>query len=59
MRLNKFIAEASGKSRREADDLIMSGRITINGKTADLGARVDDNDSVKLDKSPLKTSWLR
>ncbi len=54
MRLNKFIAEASGKSRREADDLIMSGRITINGKTADLGARVDDNDSVKLDKSPLK-----
>ena len=54
MRLNKFIAEASGKSRREADDLIVSGRVTINGKTADLGARVESNDLVKLDKSPLK-----
>ena len=37
MRLNKFIASATGKSRREADDLIAAGRIRVNGEVARLG----------------------
>ena len=40
VRLNKFLAESLGISRREADDLISGGKILINGKVALLGARV-------------------
>ena len=40
IRLNKFLAERLGVSRREADDLISAGKITIDGKPASLGARV-------------------
>ena len=41
IRLNKFLAERLGLSRREADDIIASGRVTIDGKPAILGAHVD------------------
>lgn len=41
MRLNKFLAERLGISRREADDLIAAGKISVNGHRATLGERVD------------------
>ena len=41
IRLNKFLAERLGTSRREADELIAGGKITVGGKTATLGARVN------------------
>lgn len=44
MRLNKFIAHATGISRREADELIRTGNVVVNGKAADLGCDVDPND---------------
>ena len=40
LRLNKFLAEQLGLSRREADVAIQSGRVTINGKPAVLGQRL-------------------
>lgn len=40
VRLNKFLAERLGISRREADDAIAAGKVTIDGKKADLGARI-------------------
>ena len=46
IRLNKFLAERLGVSRREADDLIASGRVLVNEKPAVLGARIDKNDKV-------------
>jgi len=42
MRLNKFIARATGKSRREADDLIEAGRVSINGEVAPIGFVIPD-----------------
>jgi pseudouridine synthase len=42
MRLNKFIASATGKSRREADRLIIEGRVKIDGKVAKLGQVLTD-----------------
>lgn len=39
-RLNKFISNSGYCSRREADRIIESGNVTINGKRAELGARV-------------------
>ena len=41
IRLNKFLAERIGVSRREADELISKGLITINGRVAKLGDRID------------------
>jgi 23S rRNA pseudouridine2604 synthase len=52
--LNKFISETGFCSRREADKLIETGRVTINGKEARKGNRVLENDLVKIDGQPLK-----
>ncbi|MBI1224328.1 MAG: 23S rRNA pseudouridine(2604) synthase RluF [Bacteroidetes bacterium] len=53
--LNKFISDTGFCSRREADKLIKDGRVTINGVIAVLGNRVGENDTVLVDKKPLKT----
>ncbi len=46
LRLNKFLAERLGLSRRQADDVIASGKVTVDRKTAVLGARIDKNAKV-------------
>jgi len=46
LRLNKHLALQLGVSRREADDLIDRGRVTINGATATLGARFNQGDEI-------------
>ena len=50
LRLNKFLAERLGLSRREADEAISAGKVTIDGVTATLGARLPTPD--KLDNFP-------
>lgn len=45
-RLNKFLAARLGLSRREADDAIAAGKVTIDGKPAPLGAHIDKNSKV-------------
>ena len=40
VRLNKFLAERLGISRRQADDAIAADKVTVNGETATLGARI-------------------
>ena len=49
MRLNKFIALATGISRRAADSAISEYRVGINGNTAKVGTDVTDEDVVTLD----------
>ncbi len=46
IRLNKFLAERLGISRREADDLIAAQKVTVNDRVAVLGDRIDKNDKV-------------
>jgi 23S rRNA pseudouridine2605 synthase len=46
VRLNKFLAERLGISRREADDLIAEKQIQVNGKVAILGKTIDFSDEV-------------
>ena len=46
IRLNKFLAERLGLSRREADEAILSHRVTVDGKEAILGQRIDKNAKV-------------
>ena len=49
LRLNKFLATNLGVSRREADNLISAGKVLVNKKPAEIGARVEDNDEVVVD----------
>ena len=53
MRINKFLAEKGVASRRHADEMISSGRVKINGETANLGANVEETDVVLVDGNPV------
>lgn len=48
MRLNKFLAHHSTYSRREADELIAKGMVTVNGTVASLGQRIEISDVVAI-----------
>ncbi len=48
-RLNKFLASTGLGSRRAVEELIRAGRVTVNGEVAELSARVDDGDEVRVD----------
>lgn len=54
MRINKFLAEKGVASRRGADEMIKSGRVTVNGKTAELGTDISENDKVEVDGTPIE-----
>ena len=53
MRLNKYLALNRGLSRRQADEMISKGRVTINGDVAILGAQVSDTDDVQIEGSSV------
>ena len=54
IRLNRYIANAGICSRREADELIVSGQISVNGKTVvEMGFKVKPADTVKYGKKVL------
>ncbi len=48
VRLNKYLANQHVASRREADVLIATKKVTVNGKVAKIGDRVLDGDVVEL-----------
>lgn len=52
-RLHKLLAMAGFGSRREMETLINTGRITINGQVAQVGAVVDVHDVVRMDSRIL------
>lgn len=55
IRLNKFLANAGICSRREADDFIQAGVITVNGVVvSELGAKVKISDEVKFHDQPVR-----
>ncbi|HMT28247.1 MAG TPA: pseudouridine synthase, partial [Bacteroidia bacterium] len=59
VRLNRFIANAGICSRREADELIVAGVISVNGEiVTELGTKVMPGDSVKYHDQTLKTEKL-
>jgi 23S rRNA pseudouridine2604 synthase len=49
VRINKYLSEAGFCSRRAADKLIDEGRVTINNKVPEMGAKVQSGDVVHVD----------
>jgi 23S rRNA pseudouridine2604 synthase len=54
MRINKYLAESGVASRRQADEWIATGRVTINGEQAQLGTVVSDGDEICVDGKMLR-----
>ncbi len=48
-RINKYLSEVGYCSRRAADKLIGQGRVTINGKVPEMGAKISESDRVHVD----------
>ena len=54
IRINKFLSDAGVCSRREADRMILEGRITVNGEVAVSGQKVSGKDEICIDQIPVE-----
>ena len=55
-RLQKRIAASGLASRRKAEELILSGRVKVNGEIVSvLGTKVKNSDFILVDNKPLPT----
>lgn len=56
-RLQKYIAECGLASRRKAEEMILSGRVTVNGRKASIGDKIDrKTDLIRVDGERLAVS---
>lgn len=55
VRLNRFLSQYGGCSRRKADQFIQQGRVVVNGVKAVLGQKVFSTDKVFLDSTLIKS----
>ena len=54
IRLNKYISQSGMCSRREADKFIEQGKVVINGKKAEFGAKVIPGDKVSVNGQSIE-----
>ena len=57
LRIQKALALSGVGSRRDCDEWVSQGRVSINGKTAEPGARVAMGDMVRIDGRPIDIKW--
>ncbi|HEX5806942.1 MAG TPA: pseudouridine synthase [Macromonas sp.] len=53
-KLHKVLAQAGLGSRLEMEQMILEGRISVNGEPAHIGQRIQYGDSVKVNGRPIK-----
>jgi 23S rRNA pseudouridine2605 synthase len=53
-KLHKVLAQAGLGSRLEMEQMILEGRISVNGEPAHIGQRIQFGDSVKVNGKPIK-----
>lgn len=54
MRINRYLAASGVCSRREAEKLVLAGRVRVNGQTMqELSAQIEDADRVEVDGKPV------
>lgn len=57
VRLNKYLSEAGVCSRREADRLVESGRVSVDGKRAQTGMKIVPGQVVKVGKKVVSKQY--
>ena len=58
MRINQYLAWQKHSTRRGGDELVQKKQVTINGRFAELGDKVNENDVVEVLKSKKPKSYL-
>lgn len=58
-RLNKYLASCGVCSRRDADELIAQGKVTVNGKKALMGMQITEDDRILVGGKPVKGKMRR
>jgi 23S rRNA pseudouridine2605 synthase len=53
-KLQKILADAGIGSRRDMEELIIAGRVSVNGEPAHIGQRVAPTDQVRVNGKPLQ-----
>jgi 23S rRNA pseudouridine2605 synthase len=53
-KLHKLLADAGVGSRREMEELILAGRVSVNGTPAHIGQRILHSDQVKVNGKPIR-----
>ncbi len=53
-KLHKVLAQAGIGSRRDMEQLVAEGRITVNGEPAHVGQRISFGDQLRIDGKPIK-----
>ena len=53
-KLQKVLADAGIGSRREMEELIVAGRVSVNGQPAHIGQRIGPGDQVRVNGRPLR-----
>ena len=53
-RIQKVIAESGIASRRKAEQLILEGKVYVNGKLAEIGQKVSGNDEIVVNGNKIK-----
>ena len=53
-KLHKVLAEAGLGSRRDMEELIVAGRVSVNGEPAHIGQRILPTDQVRINGKPLQ-----
>jgi len=54
MRINRYLAKKQICTRREADALVASGKVTINGRKAVLGDKVKIGDEIRVSEDSVR-----
>ena len=55
LRIQKFMSECGVCSRRKAEELVLQGKVKINGKLADIGDKIDPySDKIIVNGKPIK-----
>ncbi len=52
-KLHKLLADAGLGSRREMEEMIVSGRVSVNGEPAHIGQRIGPTDQIRINGKPL------
>ncbi len=58
VRINKYLADQGIASRREADQLIVSKKVKVNGKLAEIGQQITESDRVEVIGNTKKKTYL-